>query len=263
MITDTSTSSLKKISELSSRKKSRDASKVFIAEGWRLVAEAPEELIRELYISASFHASADADRKRFISEHSDICHLISDKAFSRISDTDTPQGILAVMERCESDIEKMLSREKNPLLLIIDRVQDPGNLGTIFRSSEAAGVTGILLCKGTVDIYQPKVVRSTMGSIYRLPFAHADSAKEAAMLLKKRGVIIAAADIGDYISYDMIDSKKSLAYIIGNEGNGLSEAAKCSADIFVSIPMLGKVESLNAAVTASILVFDAARRRRG
>ncbi len=252
MITDTSTSSLKKISELSSRKKSRDASKVFIAEGWRLVAEAPEELIRELYISASFHASADADRKRFISEHSDICHLISDKAFSRISDTDTPQGILAVMERCESDIEKMLSREKNPLLLIIDRIQDPGNLGTIFRSSEAAGVTGI-----------PKVVRSTMGSIYRLPFAHADSAEEAAMLLKKRGVIIAAADIGNYISYDMIDSKKSLAYIIGNEGNGLSEAAKCSADIFVSIPMLGKVESLNAAVTASILVFDAARRRRG
>ena len=292
MITSISNAGIRRIKDYLCKKKARDRDSCFVAEGLRLVLEVPAERILSIFISESFEKKADDDLRRFLNAHASHTEIVDDIVFRKLSDTETPQGILAVVKKINFSLEDVIrgrlpassdrcttkpyastsdlisSAESErymsmpPLLLILDGLQDPGNLGTILRSAEAAGATGILLCEGTVDIYSPKVVRSTMGSIFRLPFAQIGDLREAVTIMKKHGIKTAAADMAGNITYDAFDSAGPVAFIIGNEGNGLSELAKTLTDTFVSIPMAGKTESLNAAVCASLLLFDAARKRR-
>ena len=148
-------------------------------------------------------------------------------------------------------------------MVIIEDLQDPGNLGTIFRTGEGAGVSGIIMSRGTVDIYNPKTIRSTMGSIYRVPFLYTDDLTAAAALLRERGVGVYAAHLGGSRMYDACDYKAGTAFLIGNEGNGLREETARCADCLIRIPMEGKLESLNASVAASLLLYEAYRQRRG
>ena len=146
--------------------------------------------------------------------------------------------------------------------MILETIQDPGNLGTIIRAGEGAGITGIIMDKGTADIYNPKVIRSTMGSILRVPFLYVEDLAEICLQIKERGIRLFAAHLKGTQSYDKEDYTAPCGFLIGNEANGLSKAIADLSDTYVRIPMKGRVESLNAAVAASVLMFEAARQRR-
>ena len=192
------------------------------------------------------------------------CETVPDYVFEQLSDTKTPQGVLAVMDQFDHSLEDLIPENKNALLLVLESLQDPGNLGTMFRAAEAAGVTGILMDRNTVDPYNPKVVRSTMGSIFRVPFYIAQDFRETLKYLKTKQISVFAAHLDEdrSRSYEECDYKKPSAFLIGNEGNGLTGETKQLADQCIRIPMLGKVESLNAAMASVVLLFEAARQRR-
>ena len=146
--------------------------------------------------------------------------------------------------------------------MILEDLQDPGNAGTILRTGEGAGVSGVLLTKTCVDITNPKVIRSTMGSVYRMPFLYVESVVSLAQELKDRNIRTFAAHLHGKNSYDQESYTGGTAFLIGNEGKGLTDEASDSADCLIRIPMCGKVESLNAAMASGILMYEAARQRR-
>ena len=146
--------------------------------------------------------------------------------------------------------------------MVLENLQDPGNLGTIFRTAEGAGVSGILMNRGCVDIYNPKTIRSTMGAIYRMPFLYTDDLPRAVTGLKSREIPVFAAHLGGTLSYDETDYRNGCAFLIGNEGNGLTDETAVLADTYIRIPMEGQVESLNAGVAASLLMYEAYRQKR-
>lgn len=150
-----------------------------------------------------------------------------------------------------------------PHLMILDNLQDPGNLGTIFRTAEAAGVTGIIMSRDCVDIYNPKTIRSTMGALYRMPFVYVEDLRETIHTLKEKSIKSYAAHLDGKNTYDKEDYRQGTAFLIGNEGNGLREEIAQCADTWIRIPMCGQVESLNAAVAATVLMFEVSRQRRG
>lgn len=217
--------------------------------------ETPKERIVRAYVSESLFQKKTIDTEGISYE------VLSDTVFEKVSDTKSPQGILCIVRRKEASVEEMLSGE-NPFLVILENLQDPGNLGTIIRASEAAGADGILLSADCVDIYNPKVIRSTMGGIYRVPFAYVDDLTGTIERLKSQGTAVYAAHLEGSVSYDLPDYRKSCAFLIGNEGNGLTAEAAGVSSGKIRIPMCGQVESLNAAVAASVLMFEAARQRR-
>ena len=151
---------------------------------------------------------------------------------------------------------------KCPLLLVLENLQDPGNLGTMMRTAEGAGVTGVLLSRGSVDIYNPKTIRSTMGSIYRVPFLYTDDLMGDMEKLHEKGITTYAAHLKGKGFYDEESYKEPTAFLIGNEGNGLSDELSEKAKQYIKIPMEGQLESLNAAVAAAILMYEASRQRR-
>ena len=154
--------------------------------------------------------------------------------------------------------ERKAQEGKRPLFLILEDIQDPGNLGTMIRTGEGAGVDGILMSKGTVDIYNPKTIRSTMGSLYRVPFLYTGDLTQTIGQLQKTGIRVYAAHLKGTKSYREPDYAEGAAFLIGNEGNGLKEETAALADEYIRIPMQGKLESLNAAVAAALLMYEVA-----
>ena len=258
MITSTANQQVKQLIQLNRKRKLRDERGVFVAEGLKMFQEAPRDRIERVYVSESFFA---AHRKEIDLEGIDW-EMMQDSVFKAASDTQTPQGVLCIVRRQNWELEEFL-RKETPLLLLLENLQDPGNLGTIVRTGEAAGVTGILMSRETVDIYNPKVIRSTMGSVFRVPFLYADDLFGALRELQKKGVRFYAAHLEGTSVYDEEDYQAPCGFLIGNEGSGLSREIAAFADARIRIPMEGEVESLNAAVAASVLLFETARQRRG
>lgn len=261
MITSTSNARVKRLGNLIKKKKVRDAEKVYIVEGIRMFKEVPKEELREVYVSESFYKKEKDVIEEVLQGSSVKPELLTDSVYAHISDTKSPQGILCVIDQEEYTLEKII-REDNPHMIVLEHLQDPGNLGTIFRTAEAAGVTGIIMDKGCVDIYNPKTIRSTMGSIYRMPFVYVEDLGKGIQDLKDKGITTYAAHLEGTNSYDEEDLTNPCAFLIGNEGNGLRREIADMADCYVKIPMLGQVESLNAAIASSVLMFEAARQRR-
>jgi TrmH family RNA methyltransferase len=146
-------------------------------------------------------------------------------------------------------------------LVLLENLQDPGNLGTILRTGEGAGITGVIMSGGTVDIYNPKVIRATMGSIFRVPFIYVERLTDVFGQLGEKGIRIYAAHLDGKNYYDSFSFAGGTAFLIGNEGNGLERETADRADAYLKIPMEGRVESLNAAVAASLLMYEAHRQR--
>ncbi len=262
MITSTANAKIKRLINLQKKRKARAQEGVFLVEGIRMAKEAPGEKIRELYAAESFDRHCH-DEVEEIAEKSGIRpEILTDAVFAHVSDTKTPQGILLVMERTHYTEEDLYGDGEKALILILENLQDPGNLGTLLRSAETAGVTGVLLSEGSVDVYSPKVVRSTMGSLFRVPFLYVDDLIAAMRNLQTRGTRIYAASLDGAAAYDEEAYDGDTAFLIGNEGSGLSKEAASSADAGIYIPMEGEAESLNAAIAGSILLFEAARQRR-
>ena len=256
MITAASNQRVKNLINLIQKAKARREQDVFITEGIKMFLEADPDKIKEVYVSQSFYEKGVAREKI------EQCNyeILSDELFKKVSDTQTPQGILCVMKQYHYELEDLFLKE-NPLLLILEDIQDPGNLGTMVRTAEGAGVDGIIMTKGTVDIYNPKTIRSTMGSVYRMPFLYTEDLLDLMKELQKKGVKIYAAHLQGRQFYHEMDFKGATAFLIGNEGNGLKDETADAADIYMKIPMQGQVESLNAAVASVILMYEAARQR--
>ena len=257
MITSTGNTQVKRLLQLQKKSKARNEEKVFLVEGLRMFMEVPIEQVEKVYVSESLYNKKKQELKleRFSHE------VLSDSVFQHVSDTKTPQGILCVVRQKEYDVEVLLNIE-NPHFMVLDNLQDPGNLGTIVRTAEGAGVHAVFLSKESVDIYNPKTIRSTMGSIYRMPVIYIEDLLSLLNIFKQRGIKSYAAHLEGENTYDKENYQSGIAILIGNEGNGLREEISSSADVWVRIPMEGKVESLNAAIAASVLMFEVYRQRR-
>ena len=219
--------------------------------------EVPAKRVEKVYISESLYNK----KKEELNLEKFSVEILSDSVFEYVSDTKTPQGILCIVEQERYDIEDLLNI-KNPHFMVLDNLQDPGNLGTIVRTAEGAGVDAVFLSKESVDIYNPKTIRSTMGSIYRMPVIYIEDLLELLKIFKQKGIKSYAAHLDGKNSYDKESYQSGTAILIGNEGNGLREEVASAADVWVQIPMQGQVESLNAAIAASILMFEVYRQRR-
>lgn len=263
MISSTTNKQVKYVNALVKKAKTRREEDLFVAEGLRMSQEIPKDRIHTLYISESFQKNKECEKLVKGVRH---VETVTDEVFKALSDTQTPQGILALVRQYHytlDEVAKTASESSVPAhLMILERLQDPGNLGTIIRAGEGAGVTGILMDKDTADIYNPKVIRSTMGSVLRVPFVYTDDLKGALHTLKAKHIHLYAAHLDGKNSYDKEDYRGDIGFLIGNEGNGLSEEIASMADTYIRIPMAGQVESLNAAVAASVLMFETARQRR-
>lgn len=256
MITSSANQQIKHLSQLMKKAKERKKEQVFVVEGIKMFREAPKDAVQAVYVSESF-----LEKPQHVSCLQDSTYeVVSDSVFKEISDTQTPQGILAVVRMPEYELSDLL-QGKNTHLLILESVQDPGNLGTMVRTGEGAGITGVIMNKTTVDLFNPKTIRSTMGSIYRVPYLITADLPELLHTLQEAGVKLYAAHLRGNTYYDAFDFTGACGFLIGNEGNGLSdEIAEC-ADDYLKIPMDGNVESLNAAVSAALLMYECRRQR--
>ena len=261
MITSTANAKVKHLANLRKKRKLRDEEGVFLVEGIRMFRETPKRLLKEVYASESFYKKEKHMTDEALKGSGAHLLILSDTVFGYVSDTKTPQGILCVVRQLDHSLEEAAAG-RAAHMIVLNRLQDPGNLGTILRTAEGAGVTGILLDQECVDIYNPKTIRSTMGSIYRMPFYYSQDLKKDIGCLKAKGICIYAAHLNGRQDYDEADYTKPCAFLIGNEGNGLDEEIAQQADTYIKIPMAGRVESLNAAIASSVLMFEAARQRR-
>lgn len=262
MITSTSNARVKRLVNLRKKRKARDEEGVFLVEGIRMFREVPVDKLQEVYVSEPFYKKEKETVEKVLAGGNIRPELVSDTVFSHISDTKTPQGILCVVKQMDHTLNYIIKGEQRHLL-VLDNLQDPGNLGTIVRTAEGAGVNGIVMSADCVDIYNPKTIRSTMGSVYRMPFCYAENLEEAIEKIKQAGIHTYAAHLLGKNDYDQEDYRTSCAFFIGNEGNGLREEIAQAAQTYVKIPMSGQVESLNAAIAASVLMFEVRRQRKG
>lgn len=223
-----------------------------------MFGEAPREWVSRVYVSEAL--TSDAELMEQVEKLP--YEVVADSVFRQMSDTQTPQGIMTVLKKPSYTLEDILGGE-NPLIMILEDLQDPGNAGTILRTGEGAGVSGVLLTKTCVDITNPKVIRATMGSVYRIPFFYVEDVVSLKQKLQGRGIRFFAAHLQGKNSYDRESYEDGTAFLIGNEGKGLADQAADAADCLIRIPMCGQVESLNAAMAAGILMYEVARQRRG
>ena len=257
-ITSTSNSQVKNVIALMKKSKARMEQGLFVVEGIKMFQELPDGWVDQVDVSESFEAAGSMDAVRKICDPL----VVTDKVFAAMTDTCTPQGVLALVRQPVWELEQMISLSACPFFLILEQLQDPGNLGTILRTAEAAGCTGIVMSRDTVDIYNPKVIRSTMGAVYRVPFFYADRLEETVIRLREKGFMIYGAHLHGAVSFECPDYKVPCACMIGNEGNGLTEPLASLAHQRIRIPMEGKAESLNAAVSAALIMYEAYRQRR-
>lgn len=246
---------IKEIKALS-EKKHRDDKGVFIADGLRFVMEIPKDMdIEKIIFSESFISKNDISAFEKRAE----CYVISDKLFSSLSDTKNPQGIMAVCPKMIYKVSDII--KKDGFYVIAEEMNDPGNLGTVIRTAHAAGCDGIILSKGSVDLYNPKVLRSTMGSVFKIPVVVNADLDEVADIMKMNGIKVYAAHLKGKKYHYNTDLKKGCAFMLGNEARGLSNHAAELCDELIRIPMPGNAESLNASVAAAILIYEAVRQR--
>ena len=164
MITSSSNAQVKNIIALNKKAKERREQDVFVAEGWKMFQEAPREWLKKVYVSES------GSKMHEMPSDGTEYEVVDDRVFQSMCDTKTPQGVLSMIRMPHYTEEEVMDNGKTPLLMVLEDLQDPGNVGTIIRTAEGAGVTGIIMSRGTADIFNPKTIRSTMGSIYRMPF---------------------------------------------------------------------------------------------
>jgi TrmH family RNA methyltransferase len=255
MITSTSNAKVKNIVQLQKKMKVRREQDAFVVEGLKMFVESPREQIKEIYVTPAF-----LEREKLVlQDHS--YEVVDERVFAQMSDTITPQGILCVVGQMHYTLEAFYGKS-NPFLMILENLQDPGNVGTIFRTAEGAGADGVILSRDCVDIYNPKTIRGTMGSIYRVPFLYVEDLHEVLYTLHKNNIWTYAAHLDGKQMYDRENYTLGTAFLIGNEGNGLSSELVKETNCLIKIPMEGQLESLNASVASGVLMYEVQRQRR-
>lgn len=259
---------LKRIRKLQVRK-NREKEGTYLIEGFHLMQEALRGgetvvavLLRESMLSEDTKVN---DLHRLLKKKQIGVFVVPDDIFDRTADTETPQGILGIVKRHDwtpEDFFDISGKNTGNNVIVLDRLQDPGNVGTILRTADAAGFLGAIVLKGTTDVYSPKVIRAASGSVFRLPILFVETAQETVTLLRKYGKkTVAATPYGDR-DYFTCPLAFDTAIIIGNEGAGISETLLEGTDLRLKIPMRESVESLNAAIAAAVLMFESVRQQK-
>lgn len=231
-------------------KKYRNENGLFLVEGQKQTGEINKSWnIKKIFISQSFS-------EKFQPGQNCPPTILSDHLFNKLSATKTPQGIIAVVEKKQYNAENLIKNMKDGFFVILDMIQDPGNLGTIIRSADAFGCKGVFVSKNSADIYSDKVMRSTMGSVFHIPVIDEADTETTINSIKSEGFTIFAAslDTKTLIKNTKFPSKSAL--IIGNESKGLPIETQNQADKLIKINMPGNAESLNAAVAAAIFMYE-------
>ncbi len=238
-----------------SQKKARESNKLFLIEGTRILEEADNRGVKIKYLIINERAQ----NVPIINQDCQVLRL-PNNLFKKVSDTVSSQGIIAVVEQSKILLTDIILGT-NPLVVVLDGIQDPGNLGTIIRTCAAASVTAVLLTKGTVDLFNPKVIRSTMGSLFQVPVINGLDDNEIIKWLNHNSINIVAADLDGEEYYYSANLKVPLALVIGNENRGPNDIWRKEAHKRIKIPILGHTESLNASVATGIILYDAVRQR--
>ena len=247
-------------------KKIRDELSLFVIEGPNLIIEAISEKIqiKTILVSEDFIKSEDEASKKllkyFRGSKTEL-YSVEEKLFNNVTDTENSQGIIGIVSKKEFKEEALL--DKKAFMVVLDKLQDPGNIGTIIRTCQGAGVSCIAIIKGTGDIYSHKVVRATAGAIFKMPFIFFENEKQAIEKVKKSGMKLLCTTVTGGKNYFQEDMKVKVALVIGNEGKGASKEFINAADRLITIPMPGGAESLNAAVAASIIIYESVRQKLG
>ena len=239
------------------KSKNRNKESKFIIEGYRILTLAIEcnAKIDYVFINEEFEKKTEHVEFLEILKSKNInTYKTTNKIFNGLVDTESTQGILAVVKFNQRTIQENL-KDEHRFVVILDRIQDPGNMGTIIRTADAAGVDAIIALKGCVDIYNPKVIRSTMGSIFDMNIIHATQEESVRLLkLKNFDIVSSYLDTDNY--YDKVEYNYKTALVIGNEANGINDELVSKSDVLVKIPIYGKAESLNAAISSAILMYE-------
>ncbi len=251
-----------KLVKLLRHRKGREEKGLFLLEGFRSLEEAAKAdfQLEVVLVSTDFKASAQVEEVvASFSEKTPICEVPA-QIFAELALTESPQGVLLVAHKKNFTPEQLLL-SSHQLLVVADGIQDPGNLGTIIRTAAAAGAGGLFSTRGCVDLYNPKVIRATMGGIFYLPTAAIQDNFYLIDALKEKHYKLVVADLSGQTSYFDADLQGPVVLIIGNENKGPSAEFLQNADLVVKIPLLGPVESLNASVAAGILIYEAVRQQ--
>jgi len=294
LITSVNNQRVKEVANLK-QKKYRTESGTFFAEGLRAVQEAVQYAdVTELFYTEAEAGRLDevlkaagnvpADTKEKSGNMNNVNHnnvgtakkrneaangirmyQVDEKVMAKLSDTKAPQGVLAVIRTPEQNLRQLrpgTASDNNAPVIILDRVQDPGNLGTIIRTADAVGALGLILLEGCVDAYSPKVVRASMGSLFHLPVVQDVTAEEALTWCYRNGYEPAATALKNAQNVYKADISKKMAFLFGNEANGVAEELQAAAETRLFIPMTGLAESMNVAMAAGIILFEGLRQRK-
>ncbi|MCS7461750.1 RNA methyltransferase [Paenibacillus doosanensis] len=243
-------------------KKGRDKQGQFIIEGVHLVQEALASgaAVETLIVASDRQQELPTGLLEQALAAGIECVAVSEQVLAKCTDTLAPQAVLAVLPKLRYEPRDLLAAAAPGLVVVIDGIQDPGNLGTIIRSADAVGATGVLLGRGTVDLYNPKTVRSTMGSLFHLPIVQGDL-RDALPQAASAGAAIVTTSLQAKMSCYEYDFREPVWFVVGNEGQGVSEEVSLLATEQIIIPMQGRAESLNAAMAATVVLFEAMRQR--
>ncbi len=260
MITSASNDKIKYLKQLQTKAKLRKTDGAFVCEGIKLYEElrrdCPERIVA-VYVAESFAERFEESNGR--TSLSYPVEFVKDSVFETACETVTPQGVLCIAKQPYYEASAYLSKQGPLRVLFLEDVRDPGNMGTILRTSEGAGMDLVIMSSGCVDVFNPKVIRSTMGSIFRVPFVIAEDTADMLNSLKKAEIKTYAAFLKGSESFEKVDYSSRSAFLIGNEANGLKEETAMACDHRIRIPMAGKLESLNAAVAAAVIMYNARR----
>ena len=264
IITSVNNQHVKDVANLK-QKKYRTETGTFFAEGLRAVTEAVQYAdVADLFFIKTEERKLNEIIKT-AEEKGVRLYCVDEKVMAKLSDTKTPQGVLTVIKMPEDSLQKLrpgTASDNNAPVIILDRVQDPGNLGTIIRTADAVGALGIILLEGCVDAFSPKVVRASMGSLFHLPVIQDVLPEEALTWCYRHGYEPAATALKNAQNMYKADLSKKMAFIFGNEANGVAEELQAAAETRLFIPMAGQAESMNVAMAAGIILFEGLRQRR-
>lgn len=251
-ITSTANSVVKEVCLLKQKKK-RDIERRFIIEGMKMLSEAvsSDMEIESVFVEKSIYSEQQAF---FDALNTKRLYVVSSAVIDKISEWKTPQGMCAVVKKKEHSLEKCISGD-SVFALVLDGVADPGNIGTIIRTSEAAGVNCIITVNGTADCYQSKALRASMGSVFRIPVFENLEKCDIIYMLRKNGIRLLSTSLEGEDMFDFSLDTKKIAAVFGNEGSGIEQEFVDNADMLVRLPMSGSVESLNVAISAGIIMY--------
>lgn len=247
------------------QKKYRDETGLFLLEGIRLI----EEAVQAGWSLECCLVTTEARSKERVlqilgqlSAQNIKLLQVPDEIFNKLTETQQPQGLVAIARKRDYTLADVFASKEQPLIVILESVQDPGNVGALIRTADAAGCSGVILTKGCADVYSGKTVRATMGSLFHLPIVSGVEENELITALKSNKIALFATSLATRNLYHDVNMSRPSAIVFGNEGSGVREEILQAADELMYIPIYGKAESLNVSASAAVILFEAMRQRQ-